>query len=273
MDADKLRQLVEFQFSSRSVGSHWYLLAIAVLTAANAPELIPPVYILALLRSLPENKERDTDWLVGRVPWLLQNRGLLDTTFQNCGVDQRNIVDKINETILKSSAIVGIPRAINGLKYVKLYTPISLQSCAGGSTSSRTSRDEYYVARNHLKRGEWGTPNNLERGLKHWENTYGKVSSRIIQDLNDFYPDLWQFIVKNIYGDILSFHNIIDGPVTCLIVISSLIPMDVNPQLRGHLRSALNFGWDRDTINEVRLFAISISQWCGVRWKSEVTKL
>ncbi|CAL9729778.1 peroxisomal protein 2 [Monosporozyma unispora] len=267
MDTSKLKQLAQFQFGE-NVGRQWYLLAIAVLTAANVPHDIPRVYTLELLKSLPQYKEKDLQWLVERVELLLNDRALLNDTFQVVGPEQREIVDKVNETVLKVSAIVGMPRSINGLKHVKLSTPESLLIYVNA-----TSRDNCYISEEQVKRQEMGTQHNLQRGLNHWESTYGKVSQRIIQDLNTFYPDLWQFILKNIYGDILSYESIIDRALTSLVVISSLIPMDVNPQLRGHLRSALNFGWNIATVNQVRQFAILISQWYGIQWQSEVTKL
>ncbi|CAL9734530.1 peroxisomal protein 2 [Monosporozyma servazzii] len=267
MDRSKLRQLVDFQFNE-GVKGQWYLLAIAVLTSANAPQDIPQVYILELLRSLPEYKGKDVDLLLAKVDELLMDKDLLNKTFQDAHQDQREVLDKINETVLKVGVIVGIPRSINALKYVKSWTPDSLLIHA-----NQGSRDKCYIRDEQVKRKEMGTKHNLERGLIHWERTYGKVSQRIIQDLNSFYPDLWQFIVKNVYGDILSYDSIVDGPTTSLAVISSLIPMDVNPQLRGHLRSALNFGWTVSTINQVRQFAILISTWYGIQWRSEITKL
>lgn len=267
MDRSRLKQLVEFQFSE-GVEGQWYLLAITVLTSANAPQDIPKVYILELLRSLPEYKGKSVDWLLAKVDELVLDKELLNKTFQEANQDQREVLDKINETVLKVGAIVGIPRSINALRYVKLSTPDSLLIHADPGV-----KDNCYIRGKQVKRQEMGNKGNLERGLAHWERTYGKVSERIIQDLNSYYPDLWQFIVKNIYGDILSYDSIVDGPMTSLVVISSLIPMDVNPQLRGHLRSALNFGWNVATVNQVRQFAILISTWYGIQWKSEVTKL
>lgn len=272
MNKDQLKQLFEYTLG-QAAQKEWYLLAIAVLTASNAPNEIPQVYLLELLSSLPGNKVKSVDWLIETVNKMMEDPILLNTTFHEVNSVQRDIVSRIKESILKISAIVGIPRAINGLKYVKMYTPRSLLS----ETPLQMDPNSYYIEKSRTvrKSGSMETVQDscLQRGMRHWNTTYGKVSNRVIQDMNQFYPDLWQFIIKDVYGDILSCNDIIDGPVTSLLMISSLIPMDVNPQLRGHLRSALNFGWDMETVNKVRSFAILISQWNGVQWKSEVTKL
>lgn len=272
MNETQLKQLFEYSFK-QNAKKEWYMLAIAVLTASNAPEDIAQIFLLELVSSLPENKSKSTDWLIETVIKMIEDPVLLNTTFHEVSSVQRTILSKVKECILKISAIVGIPRAINGLRYVRLYTPASLLSDSPLQIDANT----HYIDRTHTVRkdedAKSAVQDVLQRGMRHWNTTYGKVSNRVIEDLNQFYPDLWQFIIKDVYGDILSYNDIVSGPVTSLLMISSLVPMDVNPQLRGHLRGALNFGWNMETINEVRSFAILIAQWHGIKWKSEVTKL
>lgn len=271
MNKTQLKQLFEYNLDPKAK-KEWHLLAIAALTASNAPEHIPQILLLKLLSSLPEHASKSTDWLIETVTRMVDDPILLNATFQKVGSMQHTILSEVKECILKISAIVGIPRAINGLKYVKMYTPTSLLSAQPLKMDPTT----YYIDDSQTLRKDEDMDTRkevIERGMRHWDTTYGKVSHRVIQDLNQFYPDLWQFIIKDVYGDILSYNEIVSGGVTSLLMISSLIPMDVNPQLRGHLRSAVNFGWDMETVKEVRSFAILIAQWHGIKWKSEVAGL
>ena len=54
-------------------------------------------------------------------------------------------------------------------------------------------------------------------------------------------------------------------------------PQDVNPQLKGHLKGALNTGNTKEELNSLRLLVFDICDWTGgVTWaggKNSVAKL
>ena len=77
----------------------------------------------------------------------------------------------------------------------------------------------------------------------------------------------------HVYGPLLSFTGALTAQETSLVVIASLVPQDVNPQLRGHLKGALNIGCDFETIEAVRRLSILVSQWSGVQWKDGIVQL
>lgn len=264
LNRERLGTLYDYTFISSELASDKYLLAICTLASANQPEDIAKVYILALL-SFYDNDTDNSYSLVERVYDLLDSRDRLENSFKTVLSEQMQFVAKAKETILKSSVIIGIPKAINALKIIRDNTPASLVVKIRNS-----DREDYFISQDTIRKH---SHKNIEQGLNHWDMTYNKVSDRIISDLNSFYPDLWQFIVDDVYGDILSFDKIVDAKLTSLIVICDLIPLDVNPQLRGHLRGALNVGWDKETIEQVRTFALMICTWCDIRWKGEVFKL
>ncbi|SMN20868.1 similar to Saccharomyces cerevisiae YJR111C Putative protein of unknown function [Maudiozyma saulgeensis] len=259
---ERLTNLIEF---NSKLDPYWAHLAIATVVSCNFPELIPKIYIAKLLQLQEHSQQRSLQDIILRAETLLLHRDELNSEFAEVNDAQIKFNSEIKEVILKESALVGIPRAINGLKSLYTTTPKSLLNEKGDLHPQNA-----YISETVRRRDE---SHNLERGLNHWNKTYGKVSMRIINDLNDFYPDLWQFIIKDVYGDVLSYGKIIDASLTSLVVICALIPLDVNAQLRGHLRGALNVGWDRNFIDVVRNYSLMISVWCGVHWKTDVVKL
>ncbi len=69
-----------------------------------------------------------------------------------------------------------------------------------------------------------------------------------------------------------------------LVVLASLIPQDVNPQLKGHLIGALNNGATEDQVKAVRELVIRICEAAGMKkledgspdawgWREEVANL
>lgn len=259
---DRLIELIQF---NDKLEHYWAHLAIATVVSCNFPELIPKIYITRLLQLQDTNRGKSATAVVHETESILHHRETLDTVFKGINSEQIKFHSEIKEVILKESALVGIPRAINGLRVLSTTTPKSLLH-----PDLELDPEAAYVSSKVNRKDK---KHNLQRGLDHWNKTYGKVSMRIINDLNNFYPDLWQFIIEDVYSDVLSYGEILNSSATSLVVICALIPLDVNAQLRGHLRGALNVGWDRDFIDTVRNYSLMISVWCGIHWKSDVVKL
>ncbi len=70
--------------------------------------------------------------------------------------------------------------------------------------------------------------------------------------------------INHVYGPILSFVDILDARETSLVTIAALVPQDVQPQLRGHVKGAVANG---ATAAEVAA-ALEISQRVVVFCKS-----
>lgn len=62
-----------------------------------------------------------------------------------------------------------------------------------------------------------------------------------------------------------------------MCVVASLIPQDVNPQLKGHLKGALNVGVTKEELNDLRCIVFDICDWTGGHFwkggKASVAKL
>ncbi|QPG74989.1 hypothetical protein FOA43_002329 [Brettanomyces nanus] len=240
------------------------------MTVCNEPQEIPIIYHYALhLRHL---NEKPSDQLYGRAHSAVEkfheirDRGT-DTLYTpyngegGPGSPEFLTTEKFRESILKASALSGLPRAINSLMILKDTTPYNLKKHGKQATNRApiTTFDEYQKVQ--------------QRGKQFWDAVYSKVSHRIINQMASSYPDLWTYAIQDVYSDLLSYCGVLSHEETSIIVISSLIPQDVNPQLKGHLKGALLNGVDIDVLRETRRLAIQLSEWCGIKWKSEVADL
>ncbi|KAH3681419.1 hypothetical protein WICPIJ_007617 [Wickerhamomyces pijperi] len=174
---------------------------------------------------------------------------------------QFQITEKFKECLIKSIALIGLPRVINSMMILKSNTPHPLRSPSTASPS-------------HSRDFKLSYDQNTENGKKYWDTVYkGSLSSRISQQLESASRDLWGYTLTNTYGVLLSYSEILSPKETSLLILCCLIPQDVNPQLKGHLKGAVNNGCSREEIEQGRQLGILISQWCGVTWKDEVAKL
>jgi alkylhydroperoxidase/carboxymuconolactone decarboxylase family protein YurZ len=91
--------------------------------------------------------------------------------------------------------------------------------------------------------------------------------------MNTAYPDLWEFTINHVYSPLLSFSEVLSPGESSLVITACLIPQDVNPQLKGHLKGALNNGCTVEELSSAREMSLLISQWCGIQWRDPVAKV
>jgi 4-carboxymuconolactone decarboxylase len=79
----------------------------------------------------------------------------------------------------------------------------------------------------------------------------------IIEGLGKFCPELGDFLLEFVYGDIWSRsyqdNPIITAKTRVLITISCLASLGKEPQLKSHIKGAFNIGCTRDEIIETLL--------------------
>ncbi|KAH7242398.1 AhpD-like protein [Fusarium tricinctum] len=229
----------------------WYFITATTLSAINRPDEVPNV---------------------------LQNaiEGRLDTA--NEGVtgrdEQLRIARRLREALVKASAVAGMPKTINALFSLKSATPEDLLDESGTDAASPRQRDIYDSSPTQV----------LKRGQAFFENIYGNISRRIMGQLDrSGAPDLG-LLARLTYGYVLSNTDVLTPAETSFVLIASLIPQDVNPQLKGHLRGALNGGATVDEVRAVRDVVIKICEASGMRkleetaiggwgWRSEVANV
>ncbi|ANZ73327.1 BA75_00376T0 [Komagataella pastoris] len=255
------QRLVHLSTQYKSLTDSWFLISIVALNICNLPEEIPKVYHYAL--ELYANNGSPTIQTAERSLKTCQaliDRRTVSLEFQHDTdlTRQKHVTSRVREALLKSAALGGLPKCINSMMLLKEATPLSLRETA--------------VKRDFLL-SEEAVKAERERGRQFWNSVYGKISNRVMGQMNTAYPDLWQYTFNHVYAPLLSFTDVLSIKETSLVVISCLIPQDVNPQLKGHLKGAVNNGCTLEEIRDARLLTIQLSNWCGVKWKGEVASL
>ncbi|ODV79182.1 carboxymuconolactone decarboxylase [Suhomyces tanzawaensis NRRL Y-17324] len=216
---------------------------------------------------------------------------------------QSQIAAKVREVILKSVALAGLPKAINALMILKTVTPTAMKpstlpvrpcivkpghvpsSDIVGEDLNGTNFDQSADTKEtidgpispssiNVKRIQ----EDLYRGSEFWNAIYtSKVNTRIKRQMVNAYPDLWYFAYHNVYSPLLSFTEVLSARETSMCVVASLIPQDVNPQLKGHLKGAYNVGVSKEELSDLRDLVFDVCDWTGgVTWadgKEGVAKL
>lgn len=252
--------------SNKNLASLWYLIAAVTMTVCNRPQEIPTIYHYAMhMKQLHESPSMQMYEKVESDVAKFQDikdRGE-DTHYSPYPErsDAFDLTEKFRESILKTSALSGLPKAINSLMVLKDTTPYNLRKHDNAATNRAPviNFQDYQDAQ--------------KRGRDFWDAVYGKISHRIINQMASSYPDLWKYAIEDVYSNLLSYTGVLSHQETSIIVISCLIPQDVNPQLKGHLKGALFNGVDLQLIRDTRNLAIELSQWCGVKWNTEVSGL
>ncbi|KAG7104224.1 hypothetical protein HYQ44_015536 [Verticillium longisporum] len=161
---------------------------------------------------------------------------------------------RMREALVKASAVGGLPKTINALMAMKAVTPSHLLDDPG-DVSPTTRRHDV----------EKGSAEILDRGGKFWDRIYGKISRRIMSQMERCGTEDLAVTARLMYGHILSNTQILSAPETSFVLIAGLIPQDVNPQLKGHLRGALNAGASKEEVTAVRDLVIRICEAAGMQ--------
>lgn len=215
---------------------------------------------------------------------------------------QEEVARKIRECILKTSALSGLPKAINALMILKNVTPTSIRPThnserpllvvlLAAEKSSEIVQEDANGTKLSVDDVETIdgiiTPEcvnvhqiqkDLIRGSEFWNTIYSnKINTRIRKQMINAYPDLWHYTFHHVYAPLLSYTDILTPSETLMCVVACLIPQDVNPQLKGHLKGAVNVGVSKTELSELRSLVFDICDWTGgTYWrngKDSVAKL
>ena len=139
----------------------------------------------------------------------------------------------------------------------------------------------------------------LQRGQHFFDAVYGKVSKRVMGQMDRSGTEDLGMTARLMYGYILSNTSVLTAAESSFVLIAGLIPQDVsrswflveqvdqrqvNPQLKGHLKGALNNGATLDEVRAVRDVVIKVCEASGMKvldqhtpdgwgWRREVAKL
>ena len=89
------------------------------------------------------------------------------------------------------------------------------------------------------------------KGLKNLEKIHPEASKALMESLKDIAPDLGRFVVEFPYGDIYERPGL-DLKSREIATIAALTAIgDTKPELKDHIKGALNVGCKRQEIIEV----------------------
>jgi 4-carboxymuconolactone decarboxylase len=89
------------------------------------------------------------------------------------------------------------------------------------------------------------------RGLKNLEKIHPEASKALMENLKDISPDLGRFVVEFPYGDVYDRPGL-DLKSRQIATVAALTALgDTKPELKDHIKGALNVGCSRDEIIEV----------------------
>lgn len=281
-------------------------------SSSSEKPVLTDVYILKLAEDLISSAAKFDDFTaIGvnlpevLIPYTYHDKlplGYKYSKSEDIRAAQSVVAKKIREALLKIAPIAGLPKSINALTALRKVTPNSirpslkpLRACAvvAHVNSSDVVQEDFAGTRFEDELIQTSDtidgPICLEsvnreqivqdtvRGSEFWSSIYGKIRNRVKNQMHNAYPDLWQYAYHNVYGSVLSFSDVLPAKDTSLCVLSALIPQDVNPTLKGHLKGALNVGATKEELAEVRSLVFDICDWSGnVTWrggKDSVAKL
>ncbi|KAI1853561.1 hypothetical protein JX266_001545 [Neoarthrinium moseri] len=228
----------------------WYIVAASALAVLNRPDEIPKIYTYVV------------------------ETGSHGADLSSSPDQQLRVARRMREALIKTSAIGGVPKTINSLLSLKGATPPGMLDEPGYPSPTGRVKDVYEVPCSEV----------LQRGQTFFDKIYGKIARRIMGQLDRSGTEDLGLTARLVYGHIISNTSVLTPAETSFVLIAGLIPQDVNPQLKGHLRGALNGGATVEQVRAVREVTLMICEASGMRrlaedavggwgWRTEVANV
>lgn len=193
-----------------------------------------------------------------QIPHIFKNaieKGVGPSEYTPSQSEQLQIARRTREALVKSAAIIGLPKTINALFALKEATPKHLIDEPLGYSPAGRTVDVYNTPSSQI----------LQRGQKFFDQVYGKVSKRVMGQMDRSGTEDLGLLARLEYGYILSPTGVLNAAESSFVVLASLIPQDVNPQLKGHLMGAVNNGATPEQVRAVRDIVIEICEAAGMK--------
>lgn len=99
-----------------------------------------------------------------------------------------------------------------------------------------------------------------QRGLEKLKEIGGDSAEQVIESLRDIAPDFARYLVEFPFGDIIC-RPALDLKSREIAAVAALTALgNANPQLKFHIRGALNVGWTQQEVVEV---IMQMAIYCG----------
>ncbi|MCC6573172.1 MAG: hypothetical protein IT462_05210 [Planctomycetes bacterium] len=136
--------------------------------------------------------------------------------------------EHLREAILQTHLFCGYPRALN-----------ALAAFADACKAASNPLSEIKLRDTPLEGDDVAAFR--QRGSKLFNMVYGKLAPKIDEIARQGSPDLGDWALVEGYGRVLS-RDVLKPRVRSLCIVAALIPLDVLPQLKGHVQGAVNTG-------------------------------
>ena len=158
----------------------WYLLAATALSTLNRPDEIPKIFTHALEHGGGAKDEKPSK------------------------DEQLKIARRTREALVKSAAIIGLPKTINALFAMKGVTPQHLFDEPMSFSPSNRTVDMYTTPVAQI----------FQRGQKFFDQVYGKVTGRVMGQMDRSGTEDLGLLARLEYGYVLSPVGILNAPET-----------------------------------------------------------
>lgn len=146
----------------------------------------------------------------------------------------------VEEVILQSYLFCGFPRTLNALSAWREIVPLAPVDRGGSSSLDHIMRQD--------------TENSLESYYSEGEiscrRIYGKSYERLRGNIRALHPDIDYWMIVEGYGKVLS-RPALPLEYRELCIVSACAAAEQLPQLRSHLRGAINLGWGVDDLHHL----------------------
>ncbi|KIV91155.1 hypothetical protein PV10_05727 [Exophiala mesophila] len=206
------------------------------------PEALSLWYILTTSLLLSFHKEK----LVADL-WRYIIRTVTNTN------DQLAVARCIREACLKSSTLVGFPRAINAL--------IALKTAIDTSTPQLSS----ILSSDQSLRSPISSAQKSSRGMQFFRQIYKQHTGRVLAAMDETSGgDLTYFAINCIYGELLADHSIVGARDTGLLEFVCCLADDCAPQAKGHFFGSINLGASNDILRSSILLTADMAFQLGL---------
>ncbi|KAL9640911.1 MAG: hypothetical protein Q9204_000504 [Flavoplaca sp. TL-2023a] len=130
---------------------------------------------------------------------------------------QLDIARRTREALVKSAAIGGLPKSINALYALKRVTPQNLLDEPLEYSPAGRSVELYDVPSSKI----------MQRGQAFFDQIYGKVSKRVMGQMDQSGTEDLGITARLMYGYILSNTSVLTALETSFVLLAGLIPQDV----------------------------------------------
>jgi 4-carboxymuconolactone decarboxylase len=134
-----------------------------------------------------------------------------------------------------------------------IYVQTIYSGFPAGLNAIFAARDVFKAKRIDFKPTKWDNDkiNKRERGLNTLEKTSKGAGRKVIESMSDIAPDMADFLIDFSYGTVFC-RNILTPPKKEIIAIAGMTAVGtMRPQLKVHIRAAINVGLTRDQVIEI----------------------